>query len=141
MVLDEAGAYALATWKRLEDHISDDVLRAVCGAFAIISVADGVLDRREVDSFLRMVGAEFPQEKLDLEDLERQFRDLADAMMSDPVAGRQRALREVTRAIGSEHAVELVRSAARLAVGADDRIVPVEVEALDAVCRALETPR
>ena len=141
MALDEAGAYALATWKRLEDHVSSDVLRAVCGAFAAISVADGDLDRREVDSFLRMVRREFSLEGAEIDALEREFVDLAEAVMSDPIVGRQRALSEVSRVCGDEAAVELVKTAARLAVGANERIAPVEIKALDEVCEALGIKR
>ena len=137
MALDEAGAYALATWQRLADHISDDVLRAVCGAFALISVADGNLDRRELDRFLETVRKEFDPSKRNLEQLEREFRDLTDAVMSDPVSGRARALEEVARVKGRDEAVKLVHTAARLAVSADERIVPVEVSALEAICGAL----
>jgi len=141
MAVEETEAYALATWKRLEDHISDDVLRAVIGAFATISVADGDLDRREIDIFLRMVQAEFKLEDVDLHALEGEFCDLAEAVMSDPIPGRERALSEVARVRGNERAVELVSAAARLAVGANERIVPVEIEALGAVCDALGIQR
>lgn len=137
MPFEEDDAYALATWKRLEDHISNDVLRAVCGAFAIISVADGDLDRRELDAFMRVTSREFSLDKVDSDLLERQFRDLADAVMTDPEDGRRRALDEVARVRGNKASVELVRTAARLAVGADERIVPVEVKTLDEICAAL----
>ena len=107
----------------------------------MISVADGDLDRREINIFLRMVRTEFKLAKADLDALEAEFCDLADAVMSDPVGGRARALGEVARVCGNERAVELVSAAARLAVGADDRIAPVEIEALEAVREALGVPR
>lgn len=137
MTFSESDAYAMATWKRLEGHVTDDVLRAVCGAYAAISVADGDLDRREIDLFLLMARREFSLDDDALDDLEQQFCDLAEAIMSDPVAGRDRALQEVAHIRGDKHAVELVRSAARLAVGADERIMPVEIATLDAVRAAL----
>ena len=40
MNLDESMAYALATWARFDEAITDDLLRAVCGAFAIVAAAD-----------------------------------------------------------------------------------------------------
>jgi hypothetical protein len=43
MELDESTAYALATWARFDAAITDTLLRAVCGAFAIVATADGVV--------------------------------------------------------------------------------------------------
>lgn len=139
MPLDEAAAYALATWQRFENAVSDDVLRAMTGAFALVAAADGHLDRREVERFLTTVGKRFPE--LGAERLESGFRDLADALFADPEAGRRRALEEVAVVRGREEQAELVRSAARLALCADERIDPAETSALADIEKALGLER
>lgn len=138
MALDEATAYALATWKRFEEEVSDDLLRAVCAAFALVAVADGQLESRELDQFLVTLRENFSPPQLDLDRLEQEFRDLAQALLSDPVGGRLRALSILARIKHHEGQRELVLAAARVALIADERIAPGEVSALNEIRRALE---
>lgn len=135
MALDEAAAYALATWQRFEASISDDVLRAMTGAFALVVAADGRVDRREVDRFLTTVGKRFPE--LGADRIESGFRDLAEALLADPESGRRRAIEDVSVVKGRAEEAELVRSAARLALCADERIDPTETRALAEIQEAL----
>ncbi len=135
MALDESAAYALATWQRFEEAVTDDVLRAMTGAFALVVAADGHVDSREVDGFLRAVGDRFPE--LGADRVERGFRDLTESLLADPESGRQRAIEEVSLVRGRKEESELVCSAARLAVCADERIDPAETTALAQIQKAL----
>ena len=47
--------YAAAAWKRFDDEISDELLRAVTSAFALIAVADGDLAEAEDAGFLSVL--------------------------------------------------------------------------------------
>jgi tellurite resistance protein len=137
MDLDQASAYAMATWQRLEEHVTDEVQRAVCGAFSLVAVADGHLDRREVQRFRALVRRHFTLPRLDVDRLEHDFLNLSEALMSDPEAGRARALAEIGRVRDHPDQCELVRTAARLALVADERITPEESRTLDDVLESL----
>ncbi|MCH2170930.1 TerB family tellurite resistance protein [Myxococcota bacterium] len=141
MDLDQASAYAMATWQRLEEQVTDEVQRAVCGAFSLVAVSDGHLDRREVQRFRALVRRHFGLPRLDLERLERDFVDLSEALMSDPEAGRSRALAEIDHIRGNPDQCELVRTAARLALVADERITPEESRTLDEILEHLGISR
>lgn len=138
MPIDEATAYALAAWERLDHDISDDALRAVCGGFALVAVADGDLDPRETDRFLRLVRQQFDAfPGLDLEKVERHFRELSQALLTDPEAGRRRALDEVACVKGKARECEMVRTAARVAMIADERLDPSEARVLEEINKIL----
>src|SRR5690242_11521745 len=117
MGLDEATAYAMVTWSRFDEAITDDLLRAVCGAFAIVAAADGDVAETEIRGFLDVIREKaevFP--RLDLAVVERLFRDLTMALLSDPEGGRQHVLAEIARVRERPKERELVRSAAQIAV-------------------------
>ncbi len=138
MALDEAMAYALASWNRFEEELPDDFLKALCGAFAVVAVADGRLDPRESERFLQMLREHLDiLPRLDLDHVERRFRELTDALLTDPVGGRQHALEDIARIRGQVEQREMVQSAARLAVIADGRIDPSETRVLEEISRAL----
>ncbi len=140
--LDEAAAYALAAWQRFDREVDDAVLRAVCAAFALVAMADGNLDRRESQRFLGLLRQRFREiPKLDFSRTEAHFQALAEALLSDPEAGRRRALGELSALRGQSEPAELVRSAARLALIADSRIDPTETELYAEICEALGLPR
>src|ERR1700740_2305297 len=110
MSLDESTAYALATWARFDETITDDLVRAVCGAFSIVATADGDVAESEVASFLDVIREKsdtFPQ--LDLALVERLFRDLTMALLSDPEGGREHVLSEIARVKDLPKERELVR--------------------------------
>jgi tellurite resistance protein len=138
MSLDESTAYALATWSRFDQAITDDLLRAVCGAFAIVTAADGNVAETEIASFLNIIRERaevFPQ--LDLAVVERLFRDLTTALLTDPEGGRRHALSEIARVKNLPKERELVRSAAKVAIYADRRVEGRERQVLDEICAAL----
>ena len=139
--LEEAEAYAVASWKRFEESVTDDLMRAVCAAFAIVAAADGDVSSAEIDRFasvLRSRQADFAS--LDFDFAERNFRELAEALLSDPVAGRKRALADIARVRGSAVHRGLVRSAAYIAMIADARIAQSEEIVLGQIYEALGEP-
>lgn len=140
MAFDEAMAYAQATWSRFEADISNELLRAVCASFALVATADGRVDQREVDRFLKLLRDNLDAlPGLDLSQVEERFLELTEAILSDPEGGRGHALAEVACLRGQADASELVSSAARVAVIADSRIDPSETKVLDEIRQALAT--
>ena len=138
MSLDESTAYALATWARFDDAITNDLVRAVCGAFAFVAAADGNVAESEIAGFLNIIRERsdtFPQ--LDLVLVERLFRDLTAALLSDPEGGREHVLSEVARVKDQAKERELVRSAAQVAIFADRRVEGREQKVLNEICAAL----
>jgi tellurite resistance protein TerB len=142
MSLDESTAYALATWSRFDHAITDDLLRAVCGAFAIVAAADGNVAETEIAGFLSIIRERadtFP--RLDLVVVERLFRDLTAALLSDPEGSREHVLSEIARVKNLPKERELVRSAAQVAIYADRRVEGREQKTLDEICTALGIAR
>jgi tellurite resistance protein TerB len=136
--LDEAMAYASISWERFDEAVTDELLRAVCGAFAIVAAADGDVVEEETTRFLEVLqdrSEAFPQ--LDMESVERLFRDLCNAILADPEAGRLHALSEIAQVKGQPAHQELVRSAAQVAVIADHRVQRNEEVILAKICTAL----
>ena len=83
MIPDETVAYALAAWKRFDDDVTDDLLRAVAGAFVLVAASDGELSPSEANRFLETLGSKADAlSPLDFGALARTFRDLSEAMLS-----------------------------------------------------------
>ncbi len=138
MAVDETVAYAIATWARFNEDVTDVLLRALSGAFALVAASDGELARSEADGFVEMLrGKTDVFTGLDFEALERTFRDLADALVANPEDGRQRAFDCIARVAGDPVKSELVRSAAAVAVAADGRVRSAEDTALQEISKAL----
>ena len=122
MTIDDGRAYALASWARFEEEVPDDLLRAVCAAFALVAAADGSVSQQEIDRFvevLRKSSDEFP--KLDIAKVEGAFRQLCQALLSDPEEGRRHVLQEVAVVKDDAHKRHLVREGAVIALRADAR--------------------
>jgi tellurite resistance protein len=138
MGLEEPLAYALAAWARFEEAVPQELLRAVCGAFVMVAAADGGVSEIELTRFLEVMRGQahaFP--RLDLEAVERQFRDLSMAMLTDPEGGRQRALAEIALVKERPRQRELVQSAAQIALAADRRVERREEALMGEICKAL----
>jgi tellurite resistance protein len=137
MEIDEHNAYAVAAWHRFDLAITDSLLRAVAGAYALIVCSDGELTQSEVDGFVATVitSARLPQ--LNAERLENVFRDLCDSVMSGG-DGRARALDAVRAMSGREPQNELVAHAARLAIDADGAVRDQERAVLSEVYDTLK---
>jgi tellurite resistance protein len=131
-------AYAQASWARFDQEISDELLRAICGAFALVSAADGSVSPSEVERFSEVLAdtsARFPA--LDLAKADGLFRQLGQAILSDPDDGRRRVLREVAAVRDDPKHCDLVRSAALIAIEADGRTLESEEAVLGEIAFAL----
>jgi tellurite resistance protein len=130
--------YALATWARFDDEIPDDLLKAVCGAFALVSAADGNVAESEIERFARVLvdsADRFP--RLDPQKIDGLFRQLGQALLSDPEEGRRRVLLEVAGVADDERKRDLVRAAAFIAIEADGRTLESEQVVLREIAAAL----
>jgi tellurite resistance protein len=138
MIPDETVAYAIATWARFNEDVTDVLLRALSGAFALVAASDGELAPSEADGFVDMLRDNaIVFSGLDFQELERSFRELTDALITDPEGGRQRAIECVKRVAGDPVRSELVRSAAAMAVASDGRVRGSEEDSLQEISRAL----
>ena len=138
MVPDESTAYAIATWTRFDASVSDDLLRALSAAFALVAAADGELAKSEVDQFVDLLrGKSDVFTGVDFSALEQAFRDLAASLIADPEQGRLRACDCIARVKGDAARCELVRSGAAIAIAADGRVRAPEESAMRDICNAL----
>ena len=135
---DEQTAYAIATWSRFNDAVPEDLLGALCGAFVLVAAADGELSQSEVDRFLQVLQSQSEVfSGVDFLHLETRFRDLAEALLSDPTEGTRLAIERVAKVRTDQERAELVHSAAKIAIAADDRVRPAEGIALIKIQKAL----
>jgi tellurite resistance protein len=131
-------AYAIATWARFNAGVSDDLLRALSAAFALVAVADGELAESEVDEFVELLRSKADVfSSIDFNALELAFRDLTDSLIADPEQGRMRACDCIARVKGDANKCELVRSGAAIALAADGRVRAPEEAAMQDICTAL----
>ncbi|MCX2982178.1 hypothetical protein EYC98_15055 [Halieaceae bacterium IMCC14734] len=138
MELDDNTAYALASWAHFSEDVSDELLRAVTGAFALVAAADGYLSPPEVNRFLQLLrDREALFFGLDLNSVERVFRDICSALVADPKQGQQTALEYVAAVASNEQHRELVMAAARIALLADGREMTSEQDVLVLIRDAL----
>ena len=131
-------AFAQATWVRFDEEISDDLLRAVCGAFALVSAADGSVSEAEITRFASVLAESsdrFPS--LDRAKIDGLFRQLGQALLSDPEDGRRRLLTEIAAVSDDAKKRDLVRSAAFIAIEADGRTLQSEQAVLLDIAEAL----
>ena len=131
-------AFAAATWARFDEEVPDDLLRAVSAAFALVSAADGSVSQSEIERFAGVLASasdRFPT--LDIAKLEGLFRQLGQALLSDPADGRKRLLTEVATVKDDARKRDLVRAAAFIAVAADGRTLASEHAVLSEIAAAL----
>ena len=141
MIPDETVAYSLAAWKRFDDQVPDDLLRAVAGAFVLVAASDGELSSSEADRFLDMLGSKSDAlSPLDFSALSQTFRDLSAALLTDPVAGKRMALECVGQIAKTPQYVELVWGAAQIAASADGHVESTEERAMADIRQALALP-
>ncbi|MEM9620278.1 MAG: TerB family tellurite resistance protein [Pseudomonadota bacterium] len=140
---DEAAHYARMSWQRFDDKITDELLRAVTSAFALVAVADGDLASAEDDQFLSMLADHADIfSPLNLNTVDALFRDICGAILSDPAAGHSHALQEIAIVQDNQVHAELVRAAAEIAMAADQRLANAETRVMAEICTALKlTPR
>lgn len=135
---DESMAYAVATWARFNAGVSDDLLRALSAAFALVAASDGELAKSEADEFIELLrGKADVFSGIDFNALEGAFRDLTDSLIADPDQGRLRAYECIALVKGDADKCELVRSGAAIALAADGRALASEEVAMQDICVAL----
>lgn len=135
MQIGENEAYAVAAWSRFDDEVTDELLRAVAGAFALIASADGEIVESEVDGLVTTVISTRTLPRIDAEQLENCFRDLGQALLTSVEDGR--ALDAIRAVAGDPRKAELVAHAAYYAMVADGRVHKPEQNALQELCRML----
>ncbi|MFT7472994.1 MAG: tellurite resistance protein [Kiritimatiellia bacterium] len=136
---EEEAGYAIASWQRFDSQVSDELARAVISAFILVAVADGDLAQSEIDKFILMIGEqEDLVAPLGIDRIRLLFRDIGSAIISDPVAGREHALELISAVKGNDNYCELVRSAAEIAVIADNRELASEQAVMKVICNALD---
>lgn len=128
---------ALEAWNRFDEQVSDELLRAVSGAFAVVACADGCLDESEIQMFLDLIKDTREFAKVDRGALEQHFRALGKAIVADFDEGRRRALQEIALVKGYNDRTALVVSAAQIAIIADAKLQEVEEAALRQICEVL----
>jgi tellurite resistance protein TerB len=142
MIPEESVAYALAAWKRFDESVPDGLLRAVSGAFVLVAAADGELSRSEADRFLEVLRNESKVfSAIDFAELDKTFRDLAEAMFADPDDGKRLALNCVARVRGVPDHAKLVANAAEIAAAADGRLQSAEESVMRDIREALGLSR
>ncbi len=138
MTFEEEAAYALASWGRFDAAVSDELLRAVTSAFALVAVADGDLAKSEIDRFVGLLKERSDVlDPLDIDQVERRFRDICGALLTNPPVGRRRALDYIAAVARSAVDCELVRGAAEIALAADNRALAAEQALLGEICAAM----
>jgi tellurite resistance protein TerB len=137
MNLDDAQAQAIAIWSRFDAEVTDDLLRAVAGAFAAIACADGDLAEAEVERFVETVISSDLLPKVDARRLETSFRDVCQAIFTDVEEGRRRALQALEHVKADPQKADLVVRASQIAVVADGRLKVPEENALRDICERL----
>ena len=139
MSIEKETAYAIASWQRFNSEITDNVTRAITSAFVLVAVADGDLGDTEIDRFIFLIrDQESVLAPLNLDRIEALFRDIGGAILSDPIAGRRQALEFIATVKTNSTHCELVRSAAEIAILADNRELASEQEVMEQICKALE---
>ncbi|NKB33194.1 MAG: hypothetical protein GKR91_08855 [Pseudomonadales bacterium] len=139
MSFDEEEAYAITSWRRFDSEISDDLARAITSAFVLVAVADGDLAQAEIDRFslLMKERAELLNPNV-VNRIDALFSDIGGAILSDPDAGRVRALELIGKIKTNRTYCEIVRSAAEIAIVADNRELASEKEILEQICAAMD---
>ncbi|MGI9326974.1 MAG: TerB family tellurite resistance protein [Pseudomonadales bacterium] len=120
--ISESSAYAVAAWSRFDEEVTDRLLRALTGTFALVAVSDGDLATEETNRFFALLRTRanlFPG--LDFDAVEHGFKDVCEALLSDPSTGRQRALGYIGSIKDTASHCQLVLAAAHIAAEADER--------------------
>jgi len=137
MELDEQTALAVQAWQRFDSVVTDGLVRAVAGAFAVVACSDGELAEEEVEQFVKFAREHEAFHVLDRDALEAAFRSLCEALFTDIEVGRRHALSEAGHLRDDPEQARLVLEAGRIALLADHRETKAEREALGLLADAL----
>ncbi|GAB5500552.1 MAG: hypothetical protein PsegKO_28630 [Pseudohongiellaceae bacterium] len=107
-------------------------------AFALVAVIDGDLAETEIGGFITVIHEhQDTLAALKFEHYEHLFRDICGAIMSNPEAGKNKALESISAVNGNSEHSELILAAAQIAMLADQQEKAAETEALALIRGAL----
>ena len=134
----EDSSYAVASWQRFENTLTNDLMRAMTSAFALVATADGDLATDEVARFAELLRKQsLPLATLSPQEVERAFTDAVTALLSDPGGSRQRALANVASVKHNSTECKIVMAVANVAVHADHQSRSTEEHAMGDIQTAL----
>jgi tellurite resistance protein len=130
-------AARMAVTKELERFRNRHFLEATMAASALLALADReilISERLALDYILANVGE---LQAFDVHKAVELFRDYAEAIQRDPVAGKESVLKTVARFAGDEHAGDILVRACILIAKADGDITDPEREVIGELCGIL----
>ena len=134
----EDTTYAAASWQRFESAVTDGLLRAITGAFALVATADGDLANEEISQFAALLASQsLPTTQSSPTSIERAFSEATMALLSDPETYRRRALESLATAVKSDTERKTVIAVAETALNADHRKREGEQNAMGEIRSAL----
>ncbi len=126
------------TWSELAGgEVTDELLRAVAGAYAIIACSDGDVADEEVAAFLQMVREDDRFPFISPRRLEGVFRELTSAILEDGVKGRALGFGAIEKFKGDPERAKIIIGAAQMGIVADGVLAEIEEKALAQICWAL----
>ena len=112
-------------------------VKAVCGAFLMVAFADSRFDKMEEGRFLVTVANDPMLATLDAGDLESCYNDLV-ADFTKNYAGAAADVLAAVKAVKNGNDIsKAIKLAARIAIVADQKIMPQEEAALESISLAL----
>jgi len=138
MALNEEAGYAVKSWQRFDETVTNEIVRAMVSAFALVAAADGDLADEEVERFGVLLKQQAgPLAPLPIEGVDSAFADVVAALLSDPEGSRARALRIIEALRGDEPYSELIAAVAQIALKADHHERAEEFAAMKDIRAAL----
>ena len=113
------------------------LLRAITAAYTFVALADGQMDHREENRFLKFIENTPELGPSTLEDARVLWAALTKTLRADYATGVDIAHREIRRMVGLRSESDLVVRAAQIAIVADGTLVPAEEAALRRICSTL----
>lgn len=110
---------------------------AICGAYLMVAFADGRFDDSEESRLLSSLINDPALTFLDAKVLEKTYNELVAAFSAEYGAASELVLDAVKTAGGDQTIADAVAKASRLAVVADQRIVPQEEKILESLALTL----
>ena len=116
---------------------NDEQTQAICGAFLMVAFADARFDSLEEGRFLTTVVNDAPLKDLDTSALETCYNALVGAFKDNYAKTAAGVLSAIKSSRENDDAAAAVTLSARRAIVADEKILPQEEAALDAIAGAL----
>ena len=116
---------------------SDEALKGLAAAFALVAAADLELAEEEVERFLELVRVDQRLSEIDAKLLEPRFRALTNSILENPEVGRHAAFELIHSIKELPGLPQKIIEAAQIAVVADARIEDTEESTLREIAEAL----